>query len=402
MIVTRIVCISISINGSRILSYVLSEKFYFKEDLSPPLKTLLFHRSTMGKTRKSEKASTSIITVENVAKGSRKLGAFTVLQIGSHYSYMKAHEGEDDRTMFLVNLPPDTTDLHLKQVFAQAGGISTVKLWKPNAELESLHDDSAEATKSTAKGKGTQPKVEGPPAIVSLPPLDPRYPHNLLPTATSAHITFLDETGLQKALELSTVKAWPDLSSASASSFTKASTTEVEGQSQRKPNDGGRREVESSASSVPIGLDYLFARHRSLRPSLDKVKIHVDSVIANYDYRRAHPVKKRSGIQVASIGPNGELLDEDGFIIVQSTGKYGRTSEGQIGASIKVARSRPSDELEDEAAREKKKKRFELDDFYRFQRREQKREELASLRAKFREDQEKVQKLKSSRSFKPF
>ena len=51
---------------------------------------------------------------------------------------------------------------------------------------------------------------------------------------------------------------------------------------------------------------------------------------------------------------------------------------------------------------QKKKKDYELKNFYRHQMREQKREELQSLREKFEEDKKRIQKMKEARKFKPF
>ena len=353
---------------------------------------------------KAKKRSNGAATSSKVALSSvRQIGAFRLLQVGSHYCYMRAHDGDDERTMFLVNLPVDTTDRHLRSLFAPAGAIQSVRLWKGKSAGNEEEEQPAGATMG-AKGEGSRPTV------VPLPPLDPRHPHHLLPTATSAHITFLDESSLQRALSQTHVQSWPD--PFESVSQARAQLGEEENEQRRQKKKAIRTAAQAAAAAAepgvfapPLGLEYLVARHRSLRPSLADVKVHVDSVIADHEYRRAHPAKKKSGIQAVSVGPNGELLDEDGFVIVQSTGKYGRTTEGEGGSSIKVARRRDTFAAEGEeeaAAREKKRKRFELDDFYRFQRREEKREELASLRAKFREDQDKVKKLKASRNFKPF
>lgn len=81
--------------------------------------------------------------------------------------------------------------------------------------------------------------------------------------------------------------------------------------------------------------------------------------------------------------------DEDGFILVNSKrkkqkkvlNKRGGTGEGRL---------------------RKKKKSYELKNFYRFQMREEKREKLAELRKKFSEDKSRVAKMKEARKFKPF
>lgn len=346
--------------------------------------------------RKSDKASTS----KTHSSSGRQIGTFKVLQIGSHYAYMRAHDGEDDKTMFMVNLPTDTTDRHIKSIFASAGAVESVRLWKSEVLSEAIVEKEEEEFST----KGNK-RDGGPPIVVQLPSIDPRHPHHFLPTATSAHITFLDESSLERALFQSHVKSWPDPFSGISQAKARLESQEEQPQNRKKKSIRTADEAAAAAGSIsapPVGVEYLLSRHRALRPSLADVKAHVDSVIANYDYRKTHPIKKKIGIQAVSVGPNGELLDEDGFTIVKSSGKYGRTADGEGGSSVKVARRRGGDNLEDDAVKEKKRKRFELEDFYRFQKREQKREELATLRAKFQEDQEKVKKLKASRSFKPF
>lgn len=356
----------------------------------------------------------SVVAVgARAAQPQRQLGAFKTLQIGAHFCYMRAHAGEDDRTMFLVNLPVDTTDRHVRTVFAQAGAMESVRLWKGKSsdvtdEDEEQQEMGEQAIVGAKSGKaGGRSKAAKAPMVRPLPSLDPRDPHQFLPTSTSAHITFLDESSLQRALAMSYVKAWPDPFKGIAEAQDRLHAEGAEGGKKRSRKAQTADEAivaNKHAAAPPSGLDYLLARHRSLRPPLEAVRAHVDSVIANFEWRLKHPKAKSSAIEAVSVGPNGELLDADGFTIVQNTGKYGRTTDGQ-GSSIRVARSRAQSARsrgDDEGEPAKKKKRLELDDFYRFQRREAKRQELADLRAKFQADQEKVKQLKSSRNFKPF
>lgn len=332
------------------------------------------HSRTKGKDKTSQGKSETVKTI----------GGFRILHVGNHVCYMRKHDGEDDRTVFLVNVPTDTTERHIRALLGSAGAIESVQLWKgKQVEREEEHDDA--------------------PAIIPLPVIDPRHPFEYLPTATGAHITFLDESSLERALNLSHIKSWPDPFEAIADA-KKRLATETDPKSKRKHSHKTAEEALAGANttaSPPNGLEYLLERYRRQRPALDAVRAHADSVIANFEWRRLHPKQDTKGIQAASIGPNGELLDEDGFVIVQRTGKYGRAGDTQ-GGSVRIGkRAGPSNE-DDTGESATKKKRLELDDFYRFQRREAKRQELASLRARFQKDQEKVQKLKEGRRFKPF
>ena len=116
------------------------------------------------------------------------------------------------------------------------------------------------------------------------------------------------------------------------------------------------------------------------------VKQHVDSAIARYAWIREHPqwlLEQRKagdqttsagvGIEGVSVGPDGELLDADGFTIVQKGNKYGRSG----GDENTFAAITPEFEEMLRANPEKKKSK-ELTDFYRFQFREKKRQRTSS------------------------
>jgi ribosomal RNA-processing protein 7 len=85
--------------------------------------------------------------------------------------------------------------------------------------------------------------------------------------------------------------------------------------------------------------------------------------------------------------------DEDGFVTVSYKKRRGGGSSLGGGAIIPEGRT---------SKRPRKKKEMELTNFYRFQVREAKRDQLAKLREKFEADKEKVQRMKEARQFKPF
>lgn len=80
--------------------------------------------------------------------------------------------------------------------------------------------------------------------------------------------------------------------------------------------------------------------------------------------------------------------DEDGFTMVKHRKKRKRVeATGRRGSG---------------GPRTRKKKTYELKNFYSHQKREEKREKLYELRQKFEEDKEKVAAMKEARKFKPF
>ncbi|KIS69216.1 uncharacterized protein UMAG_02564 [Mycosarcoma maydis] len=294
-----------------------------------------------------------------------------------------------DRTLFMANLPVDTTETNLRDMLASVGAISQVR-FRRQAGVEDGEEDEREErgvgelsdeddiegehhqlAKQGKKGKkknasaGAQGKSRVP-QIVPLPAMHAPSTsqdgvNGFLSTSSSAHVVFLDAASMNRALD------------------------------RLKKGLKWRHTPETLR-----GLSYLLSSYALSRPSLPSVSTWANSVISLYQYRRSHPLPRRIGVRGVTLGASGELLDEDGFIIVQRTsGKYGRAgASADGGGSVGVAKHGFKEN--------QNKKSTGLQDFYRFQLRERKREELAGLRKRFEEDKAKVQKLKAGRRFKPY
>ncbi|KAK0563680.1 hypothetical protein OC861_004675 [Tilletia horrida] len=372
-----------------------------------------------------------------------------------HYLFVRAHHASttiaqassdsgstsslpQDRTLFVANLPPDTTDRYLRTLFKNAGAIERIAL----REVSSVPF-------SSSPPYCAQDDKEAP-AIQLLPPLDPRELQGqtvganrgdcaFLTTSAHAHIIFLDESSLRRALTQTQQTSAEFMQLGGPALIEKEQTSagpalaallklarpwpgeEVLSRSSTKILQQQKALADGTPAPL-VGLPFLLASHSSHRPSLDRVKAFADSRIALHIYLRANPERdlqhqeklSRRGIKAVQLGPDGELLDEDGFTIVTSGGKYGRSAESGSkdarsgeGASVRVARNKPHMASGDAYAQaagapKKKSKSKDLEDFYRFQTREKNREKLATLRAKFEEDKAKVAKLKQSRAFKPY
>lgn len=332
-----------------------------------------------------------------------------------------------ERTLFVANLPTDTTESHLREVFAKAGNLSVVKFRRQASkeeeedereemgegedeqEDEQMEEDEEEhhqlAAQSQAglgkkKKKGAQPKKSRVPRIVPLPSLDPREAmgsQSFLATSSSAHIVFLDTQSFTRAMDLlKNGIRWIDpFRSLRKEASKQALLDEEESHAKKRATTSASFLLSSGAGIPPTGLEFLLDQYSLSRPSLPDIQAWANSRIALYQYRKAHPLPRKIGVRGVTVGPSGELLDEDGFIIVQRSGKYGRAgASAEGGGSVGVARH--------DFKENTKKKSVGLEDFYRFQLREKKREQLADLRAKFEADKEKVAKLKAGRRFKPY
>ncbi|KAF5095526.1 hypothetical protein D0Z00_003101 [Geotrichum galactomycetum] len=106
---------------------------------------------------------------------------------------------------------------------------------------------------------------------------------------------------------------------------------------------------------------------------------------------------KAEARELQNVRSLAEQVDEDGFTLVVS-------STRKSAADIRTAPKMTEDEAiqNDSTTGGKKKKSKEKKDFYRFQIREQKKQEMNSLLKRFREDQDKIKELKEKKRFKPY
>lgn len=313
-----------------------------------------------------------------IAYGGKKEGYKPV-----HYMYIRRHTGAGDdparpagRTMFVVNLPVDATRGTLREMFRKAGAVESVSIHNVHsahrAEEDESEDEEDEDPTPLPTTSNDKRGSKAPPPVQPLPSLDP---NTLLGSCSNAHIVFLDASSLDRAMQ------WPEKWAAKPYVWPHAGAPTMDEDEDDMPGSKPQRR-RAPRETRYTGLAYLLDRYRRHRPAHEKIKQHVDSAIARYTWIREHPqwlLEQRQqgdttsslgvGIQAASVGPNGELLDEDGFVIVQKGNKYGRSGgDDNTFAAItpefeEMLRQNPD-----------KKKSKELSDFYRFQFREKKRQ----------------------------
>ncbi|KAI0690837.1 ribosomal RNA-processing protein 7-domain-containing protein [Cytidiella melzeri] len=317
------------------------------------------------------------------------LAGFTPLQIlynsnSIHYIYVRAHVSSkkgkakdiglpDGRTLFLVNIPPDATEREITHLFKSCGTIEKVMFAGDDGgeeealladeeeeeegddELKDVEEDQPDLhpRKKRKTGKTQQTAV---PQVIPLPARTTRV---LRRSGRSAHVVFLDESSLARALvSLSKARTW------------------------------------TQDASAPSGLDHYLVQHRSHRPPLDVVKAHANSWMEHFDWEQA---KKK---QQSKYKKGEAIVDSDGFTLVTRGGAYGQTLGGGVGvASKRFQRGAPDG---GKRSRKNKNESKEKDAFYAFQIHERKRKELMDLKQKWEEDKAKVEKLKESRKFKPY
>lgn len=264
-----------------------------------------------------------------------------------HYLYIRpdaaastsiTQEGGDEeegekRTLFVANLPPDSTEAKLRALFSSVGAIEEVSFGargKAAAEEEpedeeddddsmydhgtedEAEDDAMDAPRSSKKPQSAAPAIE---PLFATP-----LTHHLLAGST-ARITYLSHLSLTRSLLLPQGKrpTWP-----------------------------------TSDATSSIGLAHYLTTHATLRPPLPRVKAHADSSLAHHEF-----LQEQEKRRVLARGT--DIVDEDGFTLVVRGGKYGKNLAG---GGVGVASKRWDETKEEDVGRKKKSK--ELKDFYRW------------------------------------
>ena len=282
-----------------------------------------------------------------------------------HALYLKEHvtklRGEksvplpNGRTLFVVNIPPDTTERELTLFFNTCGTVERVvinqdaQLFEAYEPIEDSDDEDADghggvgeeeagsdgSAHRRKKRKLSKKEKDPPPRVVPLPQPEPslRTFHH---TGSSAHIIFTDPSSLSRALSLpatsSSQRPWPP----------------------------------TTAAIAPSGLAHYLALHEAQRPALAAAKAYADSFLEVFDYNKVLSKQK-------SQYRKGEaVVDEDGFTLVTRGGAYGTTLGGGVGVASRRFMKGVEEGQEAKSGKrgKKKNKKPEKDGFYKFQRHE--------------------------------
>eukprot|EP00429_Kryptoperidinium_foliaceum_P054137 CAMPEP_0176091168 /NCGR_PEP_ID=MMETSP0120_2-20121206/45663_1 /TAXON_ID=160619 /ORGANISM="Kryptoperidinium foliaceum, Strain CCMP 1326" /LENGTH=287 /DNA_ID=CAMNT_0017425059 /DNA_START=1 /DNA_END=864 /DNA_ORIENTATION=- len=162
----------------------------------------------------------------------------------------------------------------------------------------------------------------------------------------------------------------------------------------------------SSAAVLPLPTSALkeeVKASKSFYRDAIELRQEIDEWMASYDAREEE--KRRLARESA-------LVDEDGFTKVVSgitrapdgfvirSAKKPSLTVGAFAEPISAAKAAAADKGESTDKRKRKKKDKERPDFYRFQQREKRREEIQAHRRMVAEDTEKVQRMKKTKRFK--
>ena len=278
-----------------------------------------------------------------------------------HYLYLRPNTPklptpDSPREAFLVNLPIDATETHLRSLFAdQLGG----------ARVESIAFEGARIGKGitapVAPARGKKRKrsaAEAGQATVEeevglLPETWDRAVHA---TGGTAVVTFVDQ--------------------ASRESVLKAARRAVKDGRELTWGRGVQGRV------PPLGSARYTAHHALRYPDPAQLQESVDAFMAAFAAQETARTKAATHQR--------SVPDEDGFITVTRGGRTGPAREEEAKAKEEEAKAK------EEELKKRGEKRVE-EGFYRFQVRERKKEEAKGLVRGFEEDRRKVEEMRKRR-----
>lgn len=271
----------------------------------------------------------------------------------THYIYLQPHEPRipephSARSLFLVNVPIDTTETHLKHLFG-------AQLASGRVEEVEFHDaPKRKSVVPTAPSHPTNKKKRKRPGAEELEEelehmkLPQTWDRKLQSSGAHAVVIFVDTASMEACLKAA---------KRAAKKGTKI--TWGEGIEDRLPVLGPERYENHSRLIYPSRSDLL----RSVNDYM--------SAYTRLEEARAQEAAKKT-----------QEPDEDGFITVTGGPK-----------NNSVVRE---EEVKELLAKQKEKSKG-LEDFYRFQMREKRKEKQGELVRKFEEDKRKVEEMKRRR-----
>ncbi|KAI4188474.1 MAG: hypothetical protein LQ348_003916 [Seirophora lacunosa] len=275
----------------------------------------------------------------------------------THHLYLRPHEPKlptptAPRSLFLVNIPFDSTEVHIKnllsiQIGLPHGRIEEVKFAGSRSTAPKAQDVVAKPSHGKQGRKRKRIHEDGAIEELEGTALPATWDRELRKDRLTAVVVFVDRPSMDAAFK-------------AVRGIRKNGTPPVWG--------------EGSEGKVPsLGSARYINHHKLQYPNREQLLQSVNTYMSKFAAREAAQARLQTRKR--------QVPDDEGFITVTKGGRNG------------PARQEAAQEL----AVKQKEKQKGLEDFYRFQHREKKKEKAAELMRKFEEDKEKVRKMKERR-----
>lgn len=270
-----------------------------------------------------------------------------------HYLYLRANAPkvpteDTPREVFLVNVPSDATEAHLRAVFVDhLGGARVESIAFEGARVgKGITAPVAPARKKRKRGQDENEAATAPAEVGKLPEVWEREVHR---SGGTAVVTLVDKASADLALK----------------------------EARRAVKQG--KEVAWGAGvedKVPsLGSARYLSHHKLRYPPHSTLQASVDAYMTAFAAQEA--------ARARALARQRAEPDEDGFVTVTRGGRHDPAREDAVRAK-------------EEELKKREEKRIGKD-FYRFQTRERRKEEARDLVKAFEEDRKKVEELRRRR-----
>lgn len=288
-----------------------------------------------------------------------------------HYIYLKQHllktkdpqlDEKNDKSIFFINLPKDVDIKSLRNLFRQVSDASLIQEYsitnslneKNDVDLNKLTSEFFDAENKELNQQQQQQQQQQDQQKFDTQNL--RFPIN------TGIVTFVDKSALKLFLNnvkklTSKAKSWssfPVYESSQTASYLKFINT-----------------------------------YKSKIYNISDLKQQINVSLANFNRQEQE--------EMDQLQESATIVDDDGFQLVVS--KHRKTKAAIMGKTNRLKLATNQD-LNNEATKKSKKK--EKQDFYRFQIRERKKQEMNQLLMKFKEDQARIRALRDKKRFRPY
>lgn len=278
-----------------------------------------------------------------------------------HYIYFKKHsvkgskDSDANRSIFIFNLPINTTTSTIKKYLLSVAIGATLETFTPSILTDYPEDIWIDFTKLTSDLE-IQKNDDGDIKLHLYIDQSLSQGGSVKLPKNCGIITFIDKPSLQLAF----------------SSLKKLSSN---GESSKWPID----------AQTFGGSAFFHANLRSQVLDNEWLSEFVSQSLVNFDEAEQKSIQ--------DLQNQAQLVDDDGFTLV--VGSHRKTKAAILGkqklaATVEVKKA------------ENKLKKKEKEDFYRFQLRQKKKDEMNDLLRKFKIDQEKVRLMKEKKRFRPY
>jgi ribosomal RNA-processing protein 7 len=283
----------------------------------------------------------------------------------THTLYLQRHTPKiptetDARSLFLVNVPIDSTSAHLRAVFTSLIGVGRFESVSFEHERNSATTGNELAVVNKKSASGSKKRKRGSEAIEEVQEDLPQiWDRELRRSGSTAVVVLVDSKSVE-----STLKA---IKKIHKSKNTKEWPVWGEGVEDKLPKLGSAR----------------YLSHQKMQfPESKVLQINVDAFMTAFNQREEEKARMEKRAR--------NVPDEDGFVTVTRGGRTG------------PARKEDAELKRVEMEERERKKRDNMGDFYRFQMRERRKAEMGELVKRFEEDKRKVETMRGRRgAFRP-